>query len=118
MTDIAAAFASVVEYLEAHELEESCYGFGHPDNPHDFSPDGESCSAQELEAHRLACEAYDRGDYRPSDRHGCTFQPGVIACYAPWGIGVYTIRDPRVAEALEVLREVMTSAGFRAEEEP
>ena len=41
------------------EREESMYGFGPTANPHDFSPDHECCTPDEIEAHRAACEAWD-----------------------------------------------------------
>lgn len=40
------------------------YGYGYfpGGDPRLFSPDAESCTDAEIEAHRLACDAWDRGD--------------------------------------------------------
>lgn len=85
----------------ADELERSGeqvgYGFARPDNPHDFSPDHESCSAEEIAAHKAACEAFDSGEYTPprgSETH--RDKDGKIVMHilrAPWGIGSYTYVD-------------------------
>ena len=38
----------------------------------------------------------------------------VISCYAPWGIGTYTFRDPDVDDAIALLRDKMTDGDFEA----
>ncbi len=38
------------------------YGFYRPENPNDFFPDSESCTEKEIEAHRLACENWNKSD--------------------------------------------------------
>jgi len=47
------------------EHEEPGYGFYQPPNPHDFYPDGESCTPEEIAAHREACEAWDAAEGKP-----------------------------------------------------
>lgn len=42
------------------EFGEFGYGIGvRPENPHDFWPDVEACSQEELAAHAEACRAWD-----------------------------------------------------------
>lgn len=45
------------------------YGFPCVENPHDFIPDGESCSPAEIEAHRRACATWGTPAYEPNK--GC-----------------------------------------------
>lgn len=52
----------------------SGYGFARPDNPHNFSPDFECCSPEEIAAHSKACEDYDAGRKISNES---------------WGIGTY-----------------------------
>lgn len=46
--------------------EETIYGYG-GGNPHDFCPDPECSTPEERERHRLAIEAWDRGEPLPSE---------------------------------------------------
>ena len=60
-----------------HELyvQSSCgYGFARPDNPHNYFPDFECCSPEEIAAHSKACEDYDAGRKISGDS---------------WGVGTY-----------------------------
>ena len=59
------------------------YGFYPGGDPRDFWPDGESCTPQELAAHKEACKQWDQGK-QPNDAHGC------CQC-SPFGVGVYAI---------------------------
>ena len=70
----------------------SGYGYYTPDNPHNFWPDIECCTPEEIANHSAACEAYDKGE-RISNK--------------PWGIGTYTDELPDVVvKALSRYREV------------
>ena len=56
-----------------HELytqASSGYGFAHPENPHNYSPDFECCSEEEIAAHSKACEDYDAGRKIANDSWG------------------------------------------------
>jgi hypothetical protein len=116
VTDLAAAFAAVVTYLDEHG-DESSYGYGRTKNPHDFTPDPECCTPAEIENHRAACEAYDKGEPLPhqhQESNGAIYDAKTSEkikdfCGSPWGIGTYTYRDPDIDHAIEVLRDVMTS---------
>ena len=41
------------------------YGYFAGGDPRDFTPDPEMCSAAEMEAHKAACEAWERGEQAP-----------------------------------------------------
>ena len=69
----------------------SGYGYYKPDNPHNFWPDIECCTPEEIANHSAACEAYDKGE-RIGNK--------------PWGIGTYTDEIPDVVKALSRYREV------------
>ena len=69
----------------------SGYGYYKPDNPHNFWPDIDCCTPEEIANHSAACEAYDKGE-RISNK--------------PWGIGTYTDEIPNVVKALSRYREV------------
>lgn len=68
------------------------YGFPCVTDPHDFSPDYESCSPAEIEAHRLACANYGTPTYQPHE--GCYTvydelgQTVTHVLRTSWGIGV------------------------------
>lgn len=80
------------------------YGYARPENPHDFSPDAECCTEEEIAAHKAACEAFDRGEYDPSADPSSLSGPGVHLLRAPWGIGSYTFRDPHVMAIIDTFR--------------
>ena len=68
------------------------YGFPHVSDPHDFHPDSELCSPEEMEAHRLACATYGKPAYKPNV--GCatltdpeTGKPVGHVTRTSWGIG-------------------------------
>lgn len=93
--------AKVRELLNAIEPEMG-YGFYRPANPHNFQPDHESCSPEEIAAHEAACNAYTRGEYTPEKGDGWV-TPDLHLLKAPWGIGTYQYTDPNIAEALALL---------------
>lgn len=83
------------------------YGFYRPENPHNFSPDPESCSDEEMANHRAACEAWDRGDYKaPLGSETIRNENGEFMAHitrAPWGIGSYTDMIPEAADLLAAI---------------
>jgi hypothetical protein len=83
------------------------YGFYRPENPHDFSPDPESCSDEEMANHKAACEAWDRGDYKaPLGSETIRNENGEFLAHilrAPWGVGSYTDTIPEVADLLAAI---------------
>lgn len=72
------------------------YGYYRPKNPHDFHPDAESCTEDEIAAHKAACEAWDAGTYKDNYGDGWV-SPNVHILRAPWGIGSYTDEVPEIA---------------------
>lgn len=72
------------------------YGYYRPKNPHDFHPDAESCTEDEIAAHKAACEAWDAGTYKDDYGDGWV-SPNVHILRAPWGIGSYTDEVPEIA---------------------
>lgn len=84
-----------------HASEEVGYGFYRPANPHDFTPDSDSEPA-EIEAHKAACEAYDKGEY--VDQHPSGWlTPTIHVTTAPWGLGSYVIHDDAAVELLKII---------------
>jgi hypothetical protein len=64
-------------------------------DPNDFIPDGESCSPEEIETHRLACANYGKSSYEPNK--GCYAEHdenGQLVRHVlrtSWGIGTNLI---------------------------
>lgn len=122
MTDIRESLLEVAEWLR-DRAEETVYGMACTENPHDFSPDPECATPEEVERHRLACEAWDRGEHHalpyPLTYHATReeaeaylarcLQSGAAAgtvfpetpegthpvhCHVlGWGVGSYVVRD-------------------------
>lgn len=93
------------------------YGYYRPPNPHDFSPDLECCTDEEVSNHKAACEAYDKGARMPCDEipeqgDGWLRSPqGEKVAHilmAPWGIGSYTAVEPEAQEILDAIRKATT----------
>lgn len=100
-----AALKACVEALERVEPHFG-YGFYRPENPHDFHPDPESCSPEEIANHKAACDAYDAGTYTPDNSDGWV-TPNLHITKAPWGIGSYEVRDPLIDAAITQAQEAM-----------
>lgn len=72
--------------------QHSVYGFPCVVNPHDFSPDAECCSPEEIAAHKAACENWGKPSYVPNK--GCyteRSENGQMVRHVlrtSWGIGV------------------------------
>lgn len=85
----------------------SGYGFYRPENPHDFHPDPESCSDEEMNNHKAACEAWDRGEFKAPEQSGWVHnEAGEAVAHvlrAPWGIGSYTDFIPEAADLLAAM---------------
>jgi len=106
-TERGERMAGAVRALDLR-AEETGYGFYHPDNPHDFHPDEESCTPQEIANHKAACDAYDAGarvDPPEVHQHVVSDDGKVVASLliTPWGIGSYALRDEKAAEVLAAL---------------
>jgi hypothetical protein len=100
------ALRKATQFVEAHS-EEGGYGFARPSNPHDFSPDQECCTPEEISNHKAACEAFDRGDYQHDEWDGWNEDHTIHVLKAPWGIGIYTMRDKWAGETLDKARAAL-----------
>lgn len=98
--EVRAALEMARSYIDATSTEPG-YGFARPDNPHDFHPDAESCSADEIAAHKAACDAYDKGEYTPE--RGSEWIGAMHILRAPWGIGTYIMRDEQAVKVLAAI---------------
>lgn len=87
----------------------SGYGFHRPANPHHFFPDAESSSAEELAAHKAACEAWDRGEYKrdPSQESGWVGNIHILK--APWGIGAYQYVSEEGEKLITEIKAALTA---------
>lgn len=92
LEEVAAAMLPFAEDASAI----NGYGYYRPENPHNFHPDAESCTEDEIAAHKAACDAWDAGTHKDDDRSGW-IAPGVHVLKAPWGIGSYTDEVPEIA---------------------
>jgi len=87
----------------------SGYGFYRTKNPHDFSPDPESCTADEFANHKAACDLWDRGEYDSSKEKGSEWlrsEDGQLVAHilrAPWGIGSYSETVPQVQALIDAI---------------
>lgn len=69
---------------------EVIYGFYHGQDPRTFSPDGECCSKEEIEGHKAACEAAEKGEW-VRDNSGCHHAGNAIIYTSSFGLGVYHV---------------------------
>jgi len=88
------------------------YGFfpGGDTDPRSFSPDGESCTAEEIAAHRAACEAWDRGE-RPTVPASGRIEGNSLVCGSRFGVGVYQIDNPEAEYVLGLIDEALAEMG-------
>jgi hypothetical protein len=121
----------------------SGYGMYTPESPHDFSPDAEVCTPEEITRHRLACERFDRGEPweppSPWTRHtsreaaeayaarcidegaasatvGKSDPDGttVVHCHAGgWGMGSYQAHDEDLVAVADALRAALAEMDGR-----
>lgn len=98
---------AVRNYIDATSSQTG-YGYSRPANPNDFFPDAECCTPEEIEAHRAACEAFDKGEYTPDPRIESTGRAHILL--APWGIGSYTYRDGHADELIAAIDALAAAA--------
>jgi hypothetical protein len=72
-------------------VEEHGYGFFPGGDPRLFRPDEEGQRSEEAEAHRRACEAWDRGEHE--SRSDCAHGPGFVVTTCQFGLGSYTYAE-------------------------
>jgi len=105
VTGLRALVAAVGPHLDElrERSEQSHYGYCVVENPHDFTPDIETNTPEEIANHRAACEAWDRGEREGVTPLGCGNLPRMDG----WGLGGQTLRGP-AASAVVALIEAIT----------
>lgn len=133
MEDLGTLLSEAAQLLRT-QAEYDSYGFTRTDNPHDFKPDAECATADEIATHQLACDAWDRGEYVPAqpptrEEINASIAAGALArgveavtigtddlyrvTFAPWGPGTYVIRDEELMAMAERLEAYLAaSRGF------
>jgi hypothetical protein len=99
------------EYVAAEAEPDQHYGYPLSEDPRDFHPDPEASEEAEREAHRLACAAAERGEWKgrnrdeePANSALLDSEGRVLARHStPWGLGTTTIRNE---EAEQLLAEI------------
>lgn len=120
----AHALRAVLPHLEEEAQPQVTYGFYSGGDPRLFSPDADECKPVEIEAHRAACEAWERGE-RPDIRRACepnrepidytdkdgqkkTIAAGEgLALYAPFGVGVQTWINEEAVKLRDLVRAAL-----------
>lgn len=82
----------LVEALEAarNELVDESYGPFPGGDPRQFKPDPEACTPEEIEAHRLACIEWDKGEGEDRGPSCATFGDASAWTRTGYGCGTYT----------------------------
>jgi len=95
--NLLPALAAVVEAMQEIAKEESGgYGYYLGGDPRKFCPDEESCTPQELAAHKEACEKWNeaeaKGEKMEPDPCGSGWiSPSVHVTRSAYGLGSYTL---------------------------
>ena len=100
LEDLRGLLADVLSHAET-----CSYGYFHGGDPTTFSPDHESCSAEEIEAHRIACEKWAAGDKTPNPgphRPLPDGSPGWITV-ASFGVGMNHYQDEEMTAWADTL---------------
>ena len=85
--DDVEAFRAIADRMR-DQNGESVYGYFPGGDPREFCPDPECNSAEELEAHRVACAKWDAGE-QVELPGGC---PTMTGRPTSFGLGVYTVK--------------------------
>lgn len=72
------------------------YGLYNPADPRDFTPDPDSCTENELAQWKNDCRKADAGE------------PVEHAGPIGWGLGTYIIRDPRMIDLRDRIKQVLS----------
>ena len=96
-----------IEEAARGALVDESYGPFPGGDPRSFEPDHEVCSAEEIEAHRLACIAWDKGEGEDRGPSCATFGDGSAWTGTGYGVGTYTWEHdvvPAIDAALALAR--------------
>lgn len=89
------ALEESLSFLEIH-AEDVGYGEFKPDNPHDFTPDFECCTSDEIKNWVEACKEFDSG---------------LPVTHTGWGIGSYVCRDEELCLLRDKVKQAISEAG-------
>lgn len=103
---IMGALLAAREYLRSCANPSPSYGYFLGGDPRDFAPDPECNTPEELEAHKVACAAWERGERPPIEahHHETSEHEGSVVCVSysgSFGLGVTSIRDEEAEDVLE-----------------
>ena len=106
--ELLEALKRALPFMEAESVING-YGYYRPTNPHDFHPDHDICTEDEIAHHKAACAAYDAGNYRDDYGDGW-LSSNLHVTKAPWGIGSYNDPIPELVEQCELARSAIAKA--------
>ena len=72
-------------------MKDTLYGLFPGGDPRNFEPDMECCTPEEIANHRLACEAWDRGEGIDRGPSCATMGDGSAYNNTGFGIGTYIV---------------------------
>ena len=85
----------MAQSTEAGVSKQPTYGYPCVSDPNDFIPDNESCSPEELAAHRLACQTFGKPEHEPNkgcfQEHDESGRLVKSVLRTSWGIGTNLI---------------------------
>lgn len=116
---VAEAMKLARKYIEEAATPQGGYGFFCGGDPRDFVPDEESCSPEELAAHKKACEEADTEE--KARKLSCPsgwVAPGIHVTRSPFGIGSYTYRDEQAAALLALVDQALSALPASDERAP
>ena len=116
---VAEAMKLARKYIEEAATPQGGYGFFCGGDPRDFVPDEESCSPEELAAHKKACEEADAEE--KARKLSCPsgwVAPGIHVTRSPFGIGSYTYRDEQAAALLALVDQALSALPASDERAP
>lgn len=92
---------SITDYECPEPHVEMGYGYFCGGYPRDFLPDYESCTPEEIENHRKACEEANRSEAAATLACPSGWAGNVHILCAPFGIGGYIYKEPQYFQAAE-----------------
>lgn len=96
-------------YIEAEAKEKTGYGFFCGGDPRKFRP-GSDATKKELESHKAACEAAEKGEMSQADGR---WVGGVHLTCCQFGLGTYEYTDQAAVRALAALDDAIEALEAR-----
>ena len=82
-------------------MKEPHYGFPCVENPHDFSPDYESCTEAEIAFWEDSKKRWDAGERDVRGKRSGMIGPGIHITATSWGIGTSMVDIDEMYKGLE-----------------